>query len=279
MVQQPIIDRGITWSLPQMDNLRFMRARYVQHSFKPHTHDYYVLGIIEAGLQTFDYGRKQLMTKPGNLILINPDELHTGESAIDDGFMYRALYPSRRLMASITQEFTVSTDSLPIFNGGITDDPQLHHWIQHIHRHSEHAQSQLEIEDQMRQFLVELVRRYAKPGYHLRTYHIAHQAIQTIRDYIEANFADTISLDDLSNLIHISPFHLARLFRKHVGMPPHKYLETVRIRHAEHLLLSDHSIADVAFLTGFSSQSHLTRTFKRFIGTTPGEYIKQRKIV
>lgn len=277
MTNQPI-DKGITWSLPQLDNLRFMRARYVQHSFKPHAHDYYVLGIIEAGLQTFDYGQKHLMTEPGKLILINPEELHTGEAAVADGFSYRALYPTKNLMQTITQEFAGSPSGLPVFNDGVKSDPQLHRWIQRIHHHSEDGDS-LATEDQMRQFLVELVRRYGADRYQLHTYQTAHQATATCRDYIEANFADAISLDDLSQLVHISPFHLARLFRKHVGIPPHKYLENVRIRHAEQLLQSDHSIADVAYLTGFSSQSHLTRSFKRVIGTTPGEYLKLSKIV
>jgi len=276
---QPPIDRGITWSIPNMDNLRFMRARYVQHSFKPHAHDYYVLGIIEAGLQTFDYGRKQLTTEPGNLILINPEELHTGEAAIPDGFVYRALYPTRGLMQSIAQEFETNASSLPVFNGGITDDPQLYRWFQQIHHQSEGAQSQLEIEDQMTQFLVELVRRYGEPHYQLKSYHTAHEAIKIARDYVEANYASGVSLDDLAEQVHISPYHFARLFRKHVGVPPHKFLENVRIRHAENLLLADNSISDVAYQTGFSSQSHLSRTFKRVIGTTPGEYIKQRKIM
>ncbi len=278
MTNQPI-DKGVTWALPQFHNLRFMRARYVQHSFKPHAHDYYVLGFLEAGLQTFDYGHKQLMTEPGKLILINPEELHTGEAAIADGFVYRALYPTRGLMESITREFTNGNTGLPVFNGGITHDPQLHQWIKQIHRISEDTDSTLKIEDLMTQFLVELVRRYGTQRYQLHVYQTAHHAVATCRDYIEANYASNISLDDLSHLVHISPFHLARLFRKHVGMPPHKYLENVRVRHAEHLLSQDHSIADVAYLTGFSSQSHLTRTFKQIIGTTPGEYIKVSKIV
>jgi hypothetical protein len=72
-----------------------MRARYVQHAFKPHAHDYFVLGLIEAGRQSFTHERDHHITTAGALIIINP-----GEAAIRDGFAYRALYPSADLLLS-----------------------------------------------------------------------------------------------------------------------------------------------------------------------------------
>lgn len=279
-----LIDRGITWTIPHHHNLRFMRAQYVQHAFKPHAHDYYVIGIVEAGLQTFTYNpfirkKEYLTTSPGGLILINPDEMHTGEAAIRHGFTYRALYPTQALMQAIIKEFNLQTTTLPIFKGGITYDKQLFQQIQQLHRMSEGSHSWLALEEGLTQFFVHLIQRYSDPSPTLPTYQSAHQAVCQVRDYLEARYGDTITLSDLSALVHISPYHLARLFRKHIGIPPHQYLENVRIRHAEDLLLTELSIADVAYATGFSSQSHLTRTFKRFIGTTPGEFVKQSKIV
>ncbi len=57
-------------------------------------------------------------------------------------------------------------------------------------------------------------------------------------------------------------------------MPPHAYLENVRIRQAERLIRSGLSLADVAVHVGFSSQSHMTRSFKKIIGVTPGQYAR-----
>lgn len=281
MTQAQPIDRGVTWSIPQLNTLRFMRAQYVQHSFKPHAHDYYVLGIVEAGLQTFTYNpsirKKELLTTaPGRLIIINPDEIHTGEAAIKRGFSYRALYPSQTLMQTITSEFKLSSSTLPIFTGGIANDEMLFRRFQYLHQMSEHSVDTLALEEGLTHFFVDLIQRYAQQPLTLPTYQSAHQAVEQVRDYLEAHYTQAISLNDLSALVHISPFHLARIFRKQVGIPPHKYLENVRIRHAEHLLNSDMTIADVAYATGFSSQSHLTRTFKRFIGTTPGDYRQQQ---
>jgi transcriptional regulator GlxA family with amidase domain len=60
-------------------------------------------------------------------------------------------------------------------------------------------------------------------------------------------------------------------------MPPYTYLESVRIRHAQHLIEAGRPLAEVAVETGFSSQSHLTHRFKQIMGVTPGQYAQQRR--
>ncbi|MEL6151876.1 MAG: AraC family transcriptional regulator [Chloroflexota bacterium] len=273
------VDRGIVWTLPQMHDLRFMRANYVRHSFKPHAHDYYVLGIIETGLQSFTHRKALHVTRPGRLIVINPGEVHTGEAAAENGFAYRASYPTVSLMHSILSEFHARGDRLPAFGSSLLHDEQLYTWFQQIHHRSEFPEETLVIDESLTGFLVTLVQRHSQNADFLPVYRSAPQAVAMACNYIEAYYATSISLDDLSKLVNISPYHFVRLFRRHMGMPPHKYLENVRIRHAERMLAAGTPIVDVAMMTGFSSQPHLTRTFKRFMGTTPGEFARQRKIV
>jgi AraC-like DNA-binding protein len=57
-------------------------------------------------------------------------------------------------------------------------------------------------------------------------------------------------------------------------MPPHAYLESVRIRHAQQLIAAGKPLAAVAAEVGFSSQSHLSNRFKQLIGVTPGQYAR-----
>jgi AraC-like DNA-binding protein len=274
------IDQGVTWRLPYLDGLRLMRARYVQHAFKPHAHDYFVLGLIEAGRQSFTHERDHHITTAGALIIINPGEVHTGEAAIRDGFAYRALYPSADLLRTIARELKPARRvGVPRFPNVVLNDPHVFGWIQRLHRLSEGAASALELEEQFTAFFAGLIRRHAADGFAAPDYQGTNHIVRQVRDYLEAHYADNITLTDLSQMAHITPYHLARTFSRQVGVPPHRYLENVRIRHVERLLLAGMPIADVAYATGFSSQSHLTRTFKRFIGTTPGQFLKQRKIV
>ncbi|MCC6613916.1 MAG: AraC family transcriptional regulator [Anaerolineae bacterium] len=279
MPQPAPIDQGITWQFPHIYDLRFMRAQYVQHAFPPHAHDYFVLGIIEQGVQSFTYQRERLVTLPGRLIVINPGEIHTGEAATADGFTYRALYPTPQMMEAMAAEFAVKPAGLPEFSGGIADDAELFRWMQGLHHLSEDAPTSLELEDGLTRFFVRLMQRHTHERFTLKRYTTADRAVEIVRDYLEAHYAHNVLLSELSRLVHISPYHLARLFQRQMGIPPHRYLENVRIRQAERLLLAGTPIADIAYQTGFSSQSHLTRTFKRFIGTTPGEFAKGSKIV
>jgi AraC-like DNA-binding protein len=95
-----------------------------------------------------------------------------------------------------------------------------------------------------------------------------------VRDYLEAHFAKSISLMELSTLSGVSPFHLSRRFRARYGLPPYLYLELVRVNRAREMLRRGEPISRVAFDTGFSDQSHLTRRFKRVVGVPPGQYAK-----
>src|SRR5215831_1309885 len=73
---------------------------------------------------------------------------------------------------------------------------------------------------------------------------------------------------ELATLVHLSPFYFARAFQKEVGLPPHAYLENVRVKRARELLLRGVPITDVSAAVGYADQSHLTNRFKRLLGMT-----------
>jgi AraC-like DNA-binding protein len=75
----------------------------------------------------------------------------------------------------------------------------------------------------------------------------------------------------------MSPFHLLREFKKHVGFPPHAYLTHIRIQKARHMLKGPTPIAEVALQTGFCDQSQFTKRFKQVVGTTPGHFRRQQQ--
>jgi AraC-like DNA-binding protein len=72
----------------------------------------------------------------------------------------------------------------------------------------------------------------------------------------------------------MSPFHLVRVFRQIVGLPPHAYQTQLRLTHARTLLAQGHSVGYVAQETGFFDQSHFAQQFKRHYFVTPGSYCK-----
>jgi AraC family transcriptional regulator len=92
-------------------------------------------------------------------------------------------------------------------------------------------------------------------------------------DYIESNIDRDLPLDALAGVVTMSPYYFARRFKETVGVSPHRYVMTRRVRHAQaQLKATERGIADIAASCGFSNQGHLTNMFQRFLGVTPGVY-------
>lgn len=92
-------------------------------------------------------------------------------------------------------------------------------------------------------------------------------------EYLRESLAENIGLNELADLVGLSPNYFVTAFKKATGKTPHRYRMEMRLTRACQLLRDPgRSIAAVAIDSGFGSQSHLTTTFRREMGTTPGEY-------
>ena len=97
--------------------------------------------------------------------------------------------------------------------------------------------------------------------------------IRAIDLYLDEHLEDPLSLDDLADQAELTRHQFSRRFKNATGVSPFQYVIAKRVKRARDLLARGKvSIAEVAYATGFSSQSHLTETFKRHFGVTPGAY-------
>ena len=97
--------------------------------------------------------------------------------------------------------------------------------------------------------------------------------LRRVTQYVQENLQRELRLAELSALVHMSPYHFARLFRRSIGMPPHKFVVRCRIDAARTLLAARRSpIAEIGQLVGFRTPSHFTTTFRRITGMTPSAY-------
>ncbi|MGL5872378.1 MAG: helix-turn-helix domain-containing protein, partial [Xenococcaceae cyanobacterium] len=91
--------------------------------------------------------------------------------------------------------------------------------------------------------------------------------------YIQENLDQNLSLEEISQILHISPHYFAHLFKQSTGYPPHQYITKCRIEMAKKLLRQRTiSIAQICQQVGFQSQSHFTRIFRLHTNTTPKVY-------
>lgn len=101
-------------------------------------------------------------------------------------------------------------------------------------------------------------------------YPLAPRAVQRALDYIHANLATNLRLEDIADAAKMSVYHFSRTFRKAVGTGPHRYLVQARVERVKALLLSGNgSLAVIAGETGFSDQSHMSKVFRKLTGMSP----------
>src|SRR5215813_6768236 len=99
------------------------------------------------------------------------------------------------------------------------------------------------------------------------------RALRRVREFIEANLAENISIQELGAIAGLSMYHFARAFKQSVGMPPHAYLVQRRVQRVQDLLTAtDLPLSEIALAAGFADQSHCARRFRQHIGVTPGSY-------
>lgn len=90
---------------------------------------------------------------------------------------------------------------------------------------------------------------------------------------LNLRFADKLTLPGIARSVASSPYHLARVFRREVGIPIHRYLNRLRLRAAlVRLAEGDEPLVRIAFEAGFSSHAHLTQAFRREFGLSPSEF-------
>lgn len=99
--------------------------------------------------------------------------------------------------------------------------------------------------------------------------------IRDVLAHIEANHRSPIPMRRLAEIAQVGVVRMITRFRQEVGVPPHRYVLNLRVRHAQTLLRRGVPPAIAALEAGFYDQSHLARHFKRVFGSTPGKHRRE----
>jgi AraC-like DNA-binding protein len=259
------------------DGLTLMHAHFTRHAFERHSHDTYSIGATRSGIQTFTCRSTRYASVPGDVILFNPDEPHDGRRGSDDGFGYSMLYVSPDLL----DRWRGGADGLSrarYFRSSLAHDAGLAHALIQAAAALDQAQESLRAEELTSQLIVTLLERYGeRSGQASALPDAGARRLERIRDVIEARYAEDLDVETLAREAGLSRTHLTRAFFRHFGMPPHVYLNGVRLRHARHALLDGLSLAAAAIEAGYADQSHFTRRFRGSFGITPGRWLEQMR--
>ena len=128
-----------------------------------------------------------------------------------------------------------------------------------------------------------LIRHYVKTAAMLiaRKYYegdCANDSVKRVMMYMQDHMAESLTVDQLSDMIYVSKSYLSRLFKLHTGMTLIEYQRLIRINSAKTLLVSsDTSVEDISYIIGYNSPKYFCRAFRSCTGMSPREFKVEAK--
>jgi AraC-like DNA-binding protein len=159
-------------------------------------------------------------------------------------------------------------DDQELLKAGMVIYDALYTWAKHL-QHVKHTESPVE------QLLVDVYQKYLKKGTGNKIPAWALELKTIIQDQIDTNLA--LSLAGISSELNVNPAYVSREFSKYFdNLSFGEYIRKLRIEKAlAYMESSNYSLSEIAYLTGFSDQSHFTRIFKLETGSTPANFKKK----
>lgn len=99
-----------------------------------------------------------------------------------------------------------------------------------------------------------------------------YRRISRAKDIIFYNYAQPISVEEISKTICVSKYHFSRLFKDMYGMSPYQFLKIVRLEKARELLLKDYSVEEIAHQVGYTESNSFINAFKSYTKIYPTQY-------
>jgi AraC-like DNA-binding protein len=267
------------WRPAELPQLELRRGFGVARPVPRHWHEEYQFCLVQKGSGDLCYRGDTFQTPPATLFIVHPGEVHSNRAHDDGGCSYRTIFAGAELLRRAAAEAHGRESGLPFFPATVVSDRDVIRQYLEVHFAFEGAASGLERETALVSLLALLVGRFAEHRPAERRMGAGRPAVSRARDYLAANFAEHVSLEELARVANLSPYHFSRVFTEQFGMPPHAFQIQLRVARARTLLREGWPIPQVASHTGFADQSHLTRHFKRLSVVTPGQYAQNSKNV
>lgn len=267
------VNKPIFWRdarLPHVELRKVSDGRDV--CYAPHSHTQWSIGAITGGESTYQYREDLFHVRAGDLVLMNPEWVHSCNPIdnqpwaylmlyVDTGWLTDLRFRAGLLPAPYWQDIATATLSEPV-------------WYRRYCRMAEclmDAQRDLlDKQTEVVEFLSDLMHELARQPVVQQPK--APDTLTELARYLDNHMAEDISLDTLCEISGYSAGHLIRAFRQYFGLTPHAYLLNRRIQLGRLELACGTPIAEAALNAGFADQPHFQRTFKRLMAATPNQY-------
>lgn len=256
------------------EGLSASSTEYSQFHFPRHFHNHYSILFVEDGVNEGFTERNKYKISKGGVLIINPGELHAGNSYLDKYLKFQSLRIEEKFLIKLCEENELNKkgdvyfDNLPIFDSVLSD--QMRFLVNSLNV----GNCKIETESHFTELLVYLIANYSNQIKSSPPESSIESFTEKARSYIYENYQQDFTLEDIARYVNISPYHLIRQFKKRFGLSPFQYLRNLRIEKAKQMLSGEVSITQIAHDVGFFDHSHFLRNFKKIEGTQPSTFRK-----
>lgn len=249
-----------------------------------HYHDHYEIYYQLSGERYYFLKDRSYYVKKGDIVVINTYTLHKTVRVGSKAYERILINFSPEYIAKLTKYIT-DIDLLRCFKNSspiITLSPKEQLFIESLlFKMLKEKKEKLEgFDTYSRMSLIELLITLSRiPPKNKNTYlefpSSLHKKISEVTAFINEHFMEDITLNLIAKKFYMNPYYLCRTFKDVTGFNFTQYLNTVRIRASEELLLTTNlSILEVATAVGYTNSTHFGRVFKQTLGTSPLQYRK-----
>lgn len=246
-----------------------------------HHHDFYECYLLISGNVTYLIEGKIYYLQPGDIILLNSNELHQAVISNNDVVYERiVLWMSKSFLKKLSNSKTDLTlcFEVPPKKNVLRTDFETQQNIRLVLNKIIDLQDYSGIGNDLlyTAYITELMVYINNIAFsedvRLNVDIKKNNLIDGIIVYINNHLEEDISVDELSEYFYLSKFHLSREFKKHTGTTIHRYIIQKKLIQAKELLLNKMSVMDVYKQCGFGDYSNFFRAFKNEYGVTPKQF-------
>ncbi|MFN7388169.1 AraC family transcriptional regulator [Brevundimonas sp.] len=234
-------------------------------AFARHSHDEFGVGVITFGAQRSWSGRGAVEAIVGNVITVNPAELHDG-AAIGSERAWSMLYFSKRFIGSMVSDLSEGRTLIRELHAPVVDDTRVADLFLGARKAALISPRGQAFEERMLMLFNTLF------GLAKSTMPAGSERLSMVRERIDDDPAHPHTLSELAKIAGLSRFQTLRAFARLTGSTPHAYVIQRRLEAARGLIRNGVTLADAAATVGFADQSHMHRVFTSRYGFTPGAY-------
>lgn len=239
------------------------------HASRQHVHEEFSLGIVMKGASLVRSAAQDFLVEQGTVIMIPPGTIHQCNPKDLKSWQFQMLYLKADWVGSL-----LDTTPTNLFISVKHLEPNDFQRMLQLFRLLQDELPGLQKETQL---ITELQCFFDFEGYFQQKPNLMPvnlQLMQRVQNYLQNNFLEKISLDDLASIAGLNKFHLLHCFKTAYKTTPHAFQTMLRINFAKEQLQKrrDEAIMVIAQDAGFYDQSHFVKAFKQYIGTTPLEY-------